>query len=64
MRQAGGKGDIFTTDGKTAVFEHAQGIPRRINGLALACLKKSATRKLSTIDAELVAAVASMLDKD
>ncbi len=64
MRQAGGKGDVFTPEGKAAVFEHAQGIPRRINTLALACLKKSATRKLHAIDAELVAAVASLLNKD
>lgn len=64
MRQAGGKGDVFTPEGKTAIFEHAQGIPRRINALALACLKKSATRKLHSIDAELVAAVASLLDKE
>ena len=64
MRQAGGKGDVFTPEGKAAVFEHAQGIPRRINTLALACLKKSATRKLHSIDAELVVAVASLLNKD
>jgi type II secretory pathway predicted ATPase ExeA len=64
MRQAGGKGDIFTPEGKAAVFEHAQGIPRRINALALACLKRSATRKLSSIDAELVGAVAPLLNKD
>lgn len=64
MRQAGGKGDVFTAEGKAAIFEHAQGIPRRINTLALACLKKSATRKLANVDAELVASVASLLDKD
>lgn len=64
MRQAGGKPDIFNPQGKAAIFEHAQGIPRRINTLALACLKKSATRKLHSIDSELVAAVAALLSKD
>ena len=64
MRQAGGKADIFSTDARTAIFEHAQGIPRRINTLALACLKKSATRKLTTIDGPLVANVASLLTRD
>jgi type II secretory pathway predicted ATPase ExeA len=64
MRQAGGKPEVFTRSAKTAIYEHAQGIPRRINTLALACLKKAATRKLHTIDAELVAVVASLLGKD
>lgn len=64
MRQAGGKPEVFTAEAKAAIFEHAHGIPRRINALALACLKKSATRKLSCIDDQLVANVASLLNKD
>lgn len=64
MRQAGGKGEIFTPEGKAAIFDCAQGIPRRINTLALACLKKSATRKLHCIDAELVNAVNALISKD
>ena len=64
MRQAGGKPAVFKPEGKAAIFEHAQGIPRRINALALACLKKSATRKLASIDSELVGAVAPLLNKD
>jgi type II secretory pathway predicted ATPase ExeA len=64
MRQAGGKGEVFTAEGKAAIFDHAQGIPRRINTLALACLKKAVTRKLHAVDAELVAAVESQLSKD
>lgn len=63
-RHAGGKGDVFAHEAKVAVFEQAQGIPRRINALALACLKKSASRKLRTIDAELVTTVAALLNKE
>jgi general secretion pathway protein A len=64
MQQAGGKGDIFTADAKTAIFEHSQGIPRRINALALLALKKSATRKLKAVDGPFVATLLTLLDKD
>lgn len=61
VKQAGAKTDIFTVDAKAALFEHAQGIPRRINRLGLAALKKGAGRKLKTIDAELIGIVNSFL---
>jgi type II secretory pathway predicted ATPase ExeA len=64
MRQAGASGDIFSTDARTAIFEHSQGIPRRINSLALTALKKSAGRKLKAIDGAFVAALLPLLDKD
>lgn len=54
LRHAGGKPGIFTPDAREALFELAQGIPRRINALALLCLKKSAQRKVTPIDAAFV----------
>lgn len=64
IHHAGGKAELFAADARAAIFEHAQGIPRRINALALACLKKSATRKLQTIDRELVTAVLPLLKSE
>lgn len=54
LKHAGGKLDLFAADARQAVFEIAQGIPRRINLLALNCLKKAAQRKASSVDAALV----------
>ena len=64
MKYAGGKGDVFSNDARDAIYEHAQGIPRRINALALACLKKSASRKVRPIDGNFVSMVVSVLQKD
>jgi type II secretory pathway predicted ATPase ExeA len=61
IQQAGAKTEIFNADAKAALFEHAQGIPRRINRLGLAALKKAAARKLKTIDAELIGIVNGFL---
>lgn len=61
LRCAGAKSDVFTADAKAALFEHAQGIPRRINRLGLGALKKGAGRKLKTIDAELLGIVHGLL---
>ncbi len=61
MRAAGGTGALFTADAKDAIFEAAQGIPRRINVLALMALKKSAARKLTPIDEGLVAVALAQL---
>jgi type II secretory pathway predicted ATPase ExeA len=61
MRAAGGSGTLFTDDAKSAVFETAQGIPRRINAVALTALKKSASRKVTPIDDALVAAAINHL---
>lgn len=55
MRVAGGSGDVFTSEAKAAIFEAAQGIPRRINALALMSLKKSAARRVTPVDETLVA---------
>lgn len=64
LQYAGASSEIFNTEAKSAIFEHAQGIPRRINALALACLKKSASRKLKRIDAGLVTATLKLMAKD
>ena len=61
LKQAGGRPEIFTKDAKHAVFEHSGGIPRRINAIALLALKKSAARKLSSIDADLITTILPML---
>jgi type II secretory pathway predicted ATPase ExeA len=54
MRAAGGSGALFTAAAKDAIFQAAQGIPRRINMVALTALKKSASRKVTPIDEPLV----------
>ncbi len=54
MKAAGGSGALFTDGAKNAIFETAQGIPRRINALALSALKKSASRKVTPIDEAIV----------
>lgn len=61
MRAAGGSPDTFTADAREAIFEAAQGIPRRINMLCLQLLKKSASRRVTPIDASFVAVVRSLL---
>jgi type II secretory pathway predicted ATPase ExeA len=61
LQQAGGRPDIFTQASKHAIFEHSGGIPRRINALALLALKKSTTRKLSSIDADFIKAILPQL---
>lgn len=58
LEHAGGKPALFTTDARQALFELSQGIPRRLNALALMCLKKSAQRKTTPIDAAFVRIVA------
>lgn len=58
LAHAGGKPDIFTADARQALFELSQGIPRRLNTLAVVCLKKSAQQKISQIDAAFVRIVA------
>lgn len=60
LKHAKGKPNIFAADARQAVFELAQGIPRRINTLALTCLKKSTQRKQSSIDAAFVRSVSSL----
>ncbi len=63
MKAAGWRGDIFKKDAKEAIFEDAQGIPRRINALALNALKKSAHRKITTVDGAFVSTVVAQLKK-
>lgn len=60
LSHAGGKPGIFTADAREAVFELAQGIPRRINALALSCLKKSAMKKTNSINGAFVRSASAM----
>lgn len=62
LEAAGGSGDTFTPEAREEIFEHSQGIPRRINQLALLSLKKGALRKVTPLDAELVASVVSLYE--
>ncbi|MBI5542307.1 MAG: AAA family ATPase [Deltaproteobacteria bacterium] len=61
LRVAGGNPELFTADARDAVFEAAQGIPRRINTLAMLALKKSASRRVTPIDGAFVATVLSLV---
>jgi type II secretory pathway predicted ATPase ExeA len=62
MQQAGAEPDIFSPEACKALFEIAQGVPRRINRLALACLLKGISGKVKPITAEHVANVQTSLD--
>lgn len=61
LRAAGAGPELFATDAREAVFEAAQGIPRRINQLGLHALKRSATRKVTPIDGALITSVLSQI---
>ena len=63
LSYAGGSPATFSSDAREAIFELAQGIPRRINALALACLKKSAQRKTTPIDGAFVRAINKLKDE-
>ncbi|NMA29053.1 MAG: AAA family ATPase [Burkholderiales bacterium] len=54
LNAAKGSPDLFTAEARDALFERAQGIPRRINSLARDALKRSARRGLTPVDAGLV----------
>lgn len=54
LQAAQGKPELFTSDARDAVFEWAQGIPRRINNLAREALKRSARKKKSPVDGAIV----------
>lgn len=62
LKAAGGKAKMFNDEAKVAIFEHSQGIPRRINRLALEATKKSAIRKVTPIDAELVETIVALYE--
>lgn len=64
LKYAGGKQGIFSADARQAIFELSQGIPRRINALALSSLKKSTQRNLATIDGAFVQTVNSLNQGD
>jgi type II secretory pathway predicted ATPase ExeA len=62
LGHAGGQLGLFAADARQALFELSQGIPRRLNALALQALKKSARNKVSVIDGALVRATATLSD--
>ncbi|MHB1938978.1 MAG: ExeA family protein [Acidobacteriaceae bacterium] len=61
LKHAGARREVFTPDAKAAIFEHSQGIPRRINQLAREVLKKGAQRKLTPVDAAFVSTIVPLL---
>ncbi len=62
MEQAGAQKGIFLPEAVHGIFDHAQGIPRRINHIALTCLIKGVAQKNNPITAEHVAKVIASLD--
>ena len=62
LEAAGGNGELFTSEAKVAVFEHSQGIPRRINRLGLQAVKLSARQKVATIDEEMISVAVRVFD--
>ncbi len=62
LEAAGGRGDLFTPGAKMAIFEQSQGIPRRINRLALEAVKLSARNKLKSVDEELISVAVRVFD--
>jgi len=62
MQQAGAQKGIFQPKAAYAIFDYAQGIPRRINRIALMCLLKGVAPKINPITAEHVAHVIASLD--
>ena len=48
--------------GKISDFEYAEGIPRRINRLALEAVKLSARNKVTTVDEGLISVAARVFD--
>lgn len=56
---AGGGPEIFSAAARLALFELAQGVPRRINSLALDALKDSARQNIHTLDSDFISQVAT-----
>jgi type II secretory pathway predicted ATPase ExeA len=62
LEAAGGSGGLFAPEAKVAVFEHSQGIPRRINRIALEAVKLSARNKIKTVDQKLISVAVKVFD--
>lgn len=54
LKVAGREEPIFTKEAVEAIYEHANGIPRRINRLCDTCLLSGFARNLKTIDESLI----------
>lgn len=62
MQQAGAKKGIFEPEAAQVIFDAAQGIPRRINRIALNSLLKGVAQKVKPITAEHVTKVIASLE--
>jgi type II secretory pathway predicted ATPase ExeA len=62
MQQAGAEKGVFLPEAAHAIFDSAQGIPRRINRIALNSLIKGVAQKVKPITAEHVAKVIASLE--
>jgi len=62
MQQAGAPAGVFSPEAGKIIFELAQGIPRKINRLAINCLVKGAGKKTNPITAEHVNQVAKAIE--
>lgn len=60
LELAGATAPVFTGTAEEVLFERTQGIPRRINQLALSCLEVAAERGEKLVDERLVELAASL----
>ena len=57
LTAVGADAGIFTPEAIALIFQHAKGIPRRINKLAIQALIKAGHKEISPLDATLIGAV-------
>lgn len=57
LTAVGASPDLFTEDAVSAIFQHAKGLPRRINKIAIQALLKGGHKEVTPIDADLIKAV-------
>ena len=62
LKAASGPTELFTPEARVAIFEHSQGIPRRINRLALEAVKRSTRNKVKSIDETMISVAARVFD--
>lgn len=64
LRSVGGPEDIFTADAAAAIFQHANGRPRRINKICIQAVIKGGHREVKPIDAEFVNLVLKDIEQE
>ncbi|MBC7543301.1 MAG: AAA family ATPase [Candidatus Sericytochromatia bacterium] len=64
LSAVGAKDGVFTPEAIAAIFQHADGLPRQINKIAIQSLLKAGHKGISPIDADLIAAVLKDMDQE